>query len=187
LEVKIMAELYCKDCGGRGKTIDEVKIETICRYCNGLGSIAESQDFNFPHSKAQTENPKDLVSKRKVSLTKLPAVAHIYGGAAMMDGAGKYGAYNWRSKDVITSIYVDAAFRHLHAWFEGEENASDSGVHHLGHVIACCAILLDAQELGKLKDDRPGIIGHLGVASRVLERLEKNNHKPNKMLSEDHS
>lgn len=107
------------------------------------------------YSKATTTNPKDLLGVQKASITKLPAVGIAWGAMAMMDGAAKYGPYNWREKDVVASIYIDAAIRHLHQWFEGQEVASDSKVHHLGHAIACCAILLDAQFTGNLKDDRP--------------------------------
>jgi Domain of unknown function (DUF5664) len=106
-------------------------------------------------SKATTSNPKDLLGNKKVSISKFPLVGLIHGAHAMMNGADKYGPYNWREKDVIASIYVDAALRHLIAWFEREEIAEDSGVHHLGHAEACCAILLDAQENGNLIDDRP--------------------------------
>lgn len=123
-----------------------------------------------PASKAETSNPKDLFGSLKVSISKLPVVAVIHGAHAFMDGARKYGPYNWRAKKVIASIYIDAAMRHLMDWFEGEETAKDSGVHHLGHAIACCAILLDAQETGNLVDDRPN---GQGVATRVLERLEQ--------------
>lgn len=74
----------------------------------------------------------------------------------MMNGAAKYGPYNWRGNPVVASIYVDALMRHVMAWFdEKEEFAEDSGVHHLGHALACCAILLDARETGNLADDRP--------------------------------
>lgn len=126
--------------------------------------------LELPHSKAETTNPKDLFGSLKVSISKLPPVAIIHAAHAFMDGARKYGPYNWRAKKVIASIYYDAALRHIMDWFEGEETAKDSGVHHLGHAIACCAILLDAQETGNLVDDRPG--GN-ALASRVLERLEQ--------------
>lgn len=106
-------------------------------------------------SKATSVNPKDLIGNTKVSISKFPVIAATYGAMAMMDGAEKYGAYNWRDKDVIASIYIDAALRHLYCWFEGQERATDSKVHHLGHAIACCAILLDAQGTGHLVDDRP--------------------------------
>ena len=108
-----------------------------------------------PKSKASGPNPKDLIGSTKVSLTKLPAIASAWGAMAMMDGAKKYGPYNFRDKAVQASIYVDAAKRHLDCWFEGEEFADDSKVHHLGHALACIAILLDTQATGNLIDDRP--------------------------------
>jgi len=89
-----------------------------------------------------------------------------------MNGADKYGPYNWRGNAVIASIYVDAAMRHLMQWFEGEEEAGDSLVHHLGHAIACCAILLDAQTTGNLIDDRP-IKEYVGAATDTLQDLEE--------------
>lgn len=85
----------------------------------------------------------------------------------MMNGAEKYGAYNWRGNPVVAHIYVDAAMRHLLAWFDGEETAQDSGCHHLAHAMACMAILLDAKETGNLTDDRP----INGSACKVLETL----------------
>lgn len=124
-----------------------------------------------PQSKALGTNPKDLLGAAKVSPTKLPAVASLHGAHAMMDGAIKYGPYNWRDKAVIASIYVDACKRHVEAWFEGQECATDSGVHHLGHAIACLAILLDCQETGNLIDDRPVNDRNREVYSRVLDRI----------------
>lgn len=125
-----------------------------------------------PESKASSTNPKDLIGSTKVSLSKFPAVGIVHGAHAMMDGAAKYGAYNWRAKKVGASIYVDAAMRHIAAWFEGEELAKDSQVHHLGHAIACCAILLDAQETGNLIDDRPVTDENRALLTKVLERLQ---------------
>lgn len=121
-------------------------------------------------SKADTTNPKDLLGAKKVSITKLPPVAIIHASHAMMDGARKYGAMNWRAKKVQAEIYIDATLRHIHSWNEREENASDSGVHHLGHAMACLAILLDAQETGNLIDDRPTSDG---TFQKVLSRLNE--------------
>ena len=100
-------------------------------------------------------NPKDILGAKKVSITKLPGIAQILGGRAMMDGARKYGPYNWRNKSVSAMIYIDAAMRHILAWQERQENATDSGVHHLAHALACLAIILDAQATGHMVDDRP--------------------------------
>lgn len=116
-------------------------------------------------------NPTDILGSKKVSLSKLPPVALLHAAHAMMVGATKYGPYNWREKAVLAGIYVDACERHLNAWFDGEETATDSGVHHLGHAIACLAILLDAQETGHLVDDRPAV--GCGAFCRVLDRLNR--------------
>lgn len=112
-------------------------------------------------------NPKDAIGVKKVSTSCIPASAIFHLGTAMMDGKAKYGAFNWRQGPVKSSVYVDAAERHLRLWFEGEETASDSGVHHLAHVMGCCAILLDAWEHRMLTDDRPA----LGELPAVLKRL----------------
>lgn len=100
-------------------------------------------------------NPKDLLGIKKVSLSKVPPSSIIYMALAMQDGAQKYGPYNWRKNKVIASIYVDACMRHLLAWFDGQENAEDSGFPHLAHALACLGIIVDAKETGNLVDDRP--------------------------------
>lgn len=123
-----------------------------------------------PQSKATTPNPKDLLGAKKMSITKIPSTAILHEAHAMMNGADKYGAYNWRDKDVQASIYVDAALRHLLDWFEGSEIAEDSGVHHLGHARACLGILLDAQATGKLIDDRP-VCGQPNIFNELQTKL----------------
>lgn len=99
-------------------------------------------------------NPKDIHGYKKVDGSLLPSIALIHGAHAMMDGARKYGPYNWRDNAVLARVYIAAAVRHINMWAAGEELADDSGVHHLGHAIACLAILLDAQATGNLIDDR---------------------------------
>jgi hypothetical protein len=122
------------------------------------------------------ENPKDLVGRKKVALLSVLSSASILHEARAMnhgahralkvDGSRGYGPFNWRGNKVLASIYVDACMRHLLSWFDGEENADDSGIHHLGHAKACLGILLDAIETGNLVDDRPP----KGKAAEILER-----------------
>ncbi len=114
-------------------------------------------------------NPKDLLGQKKVSLTKIPPAALAHCADAMMDGTAKYSKYNWREKHVQAEIYVDACLRHLLSWYDGEEVATDSGVHHLGHAMACCAILLDAQANGCMVDNRPN---HGGAFLSTLEDIK---------------
>lgn len=104
----------------------------------------------------KSTNPKDAVGIKKVPLSLIPATAMVYQALAHKDGAIKYGPANWRTEGVSARVYIDACKRHLDKWFDGgEENASDSGVHHLGHAVACLNIIMDSMVCGKLVDDRP--------------------------------
>ena len=100
-------------------------------------------------------NPKDIMGMKKPALHLVAPISTLHEAMAMMDGAQKYGPYNWRDRNVVASIYVSAAKRHIDLWFEGERVAADSGVHHLGHAKACLGIILDAECMGCLIDDRP--------------------------------
>lgn len=72
-------------------------------------------------------------------------------------GADKYGKLNWRVSEIKASTYVGAILRHLVAFGEGNDIDDDSGLSHLAHIRACCAVVLDAQIHGTFVDDRgPG-------------------------------
>ncbi len=104
----------------------------------------------------ETVNPKTAAGSSKPSLLSvIPTAGLLVLGAVMRLGARKYGAFNFRDSTVPASIYVDAAMRHLMSWWDGEDNDPESGVSHLGHVMACMAIVIEARALGKLADDRP--------------------------------
>lgn len=100
-------------------------------------------------------NPKTVLGLKKPAMSSVPPAALVHLMRAMADGRRKYGLMNWREKRVSATIYYDAALRHLLAWYDGEQSARDSGVHHLGHAMACLAIVLDAEATGNLNDDRP--------------------------------
>jgi hypothetical protein len=114
-------------------------------------------------------NPKDLLGALKVDLALIPPAALIHEARAMVNGAAKYGPYNWREKKVRAMIYLSACQRHLAAYLDGERDAADSGVHHLGHARACLGILLDAEATRNLVDDRP----QRGAASRLLAQFTR--------------
>lgn len=100
-------------------------------------------------------NPKDSVGCTKLPLELIPATALIEEALAFFEGKLKYGAFNYRVVGVRSSIYIAAALRHLLKWANGEERDSNTKVHHLGSARACLGILLDAQAMGRLTDDRP--------------------------------
>jgi hypothetical protein len=114
-------------------------------------------------------NPKDLLGIKKVRLGLVPPSSMIYQALAMEDGAKKYGPYNWRANKVISSVYLDAAIRHLLQYMDGEDLAEDSQKPHLGHALACIGIIVDAKETGNLIDDRP----LRGAASKLIETWKK--------------
>ena len=99
-------------------------------------------------------NVKTAAAAGKPTLSAVPPVALIALGAAMQDGANKYGKFNWRTTAVTASVFYDALHRHLLDWYNGEDFAPDSKIHHLAHLMAGCAIILDATAAGVFKDDR---------------------------------
>lgn len=103
---------------------------------------------------APDDNPKTAMGLKKPGTAAIPPVAVLELGAVMANGAAKYGRFNWREKTVTTSVYTDAIDRHLLAFRDGETHDRESGRPHLAHVMACCSILLDAQSIGRLNDDR---------------------------------
>lgn len=113
-------------------------------------------------------NPKQAYGAQKPDLSLIPPVALAHAALAFENGAAKYGPFNWRERAVEARTYIAAAQRHLGDFLDRADRASDSDVHNLGHVIACCAILLDAIEQGNLIDNRPPA----GKSAEVLERLK---------------
>ena len=99
-------------------------------------------------------NPKDAIGSGKLPLHLVPAVATAGESLALMWGAMNYGRANWRDAGVRYTIYTDAIERHLGKLKEGQDWDSESGLHHLWHIRACTAILLDADAAGMLTDDR---------------------------------
>lgn len=130
---------------------------------------AEPKD-NAPATKAT--NPKDMIAANKAPLSLVPLAAIEEEALALAEGLLKYGLSNWRWAGVRTSVYLDAALRHLFKFRDGQDRDPETLVHHLGNVRACCGIILDAIQAGSLTDDRPvrnlGAIDHLNENSEIV-------------------
>jgi hypothetical protein len=100
------------------------------------------------------DNPKTALGEAKPKISSTPTIGIREMGKVFELGAKKYGRYNWRLHTVSATVYYDAAWRHLSAWFDGEDIDPESGVPHLAHVMACMTILLDAEQHGMLNDNR---------------------------------
>lgn len=107
-------------------------------------------------------NPKDFVGLTKPPMSTVSKLVMAEVGVAMLEGAMKYGRHNYRGTDVLASIYIDAAGRHLDAWYEGQELDPDSGMSHLTKAIASLTVLRDAQIVGTMIDDRPPAMAPAG-------------------------
>ena len=100
-------------------------------------------------------NPKDAIGDKKTPLALCSPIASAHWALAQYAGMLKYQAWNWRIAGVRSSVYLSAMKRHMDAYISGEEFDPVDGTHHLGNIMACAAILLDAQAADKLNDDRP--------------------------------
>lgn len=122
-----------------------------------------------PNSKATVVNPKDAVAGSKIPIGLFPFTAVIAGAMAFVEGAVKYGRFNYRIAGVSASVYYHACNRHLGAWFNGEDFDEKSGLHHLWKALACIAVLIDAYSVRKVIDDRPP----RAPVGAMMDRMEK--------------
>ncbi len=103
-------------------------------------------------------NRKDAVSKTKPPMALIPPSAALECVKALSRGVDEYGAFNWRGEqgDPIEHMeMMNAAQRHFYSILDGEDIDPTSQVLHWGHLMATCAIVIDAMKNGVLIDNRP--------------------------------
>lgn len=118
-------------------------------------------------------NPKDAIGSNKLPLHLWPATATAMGSVGFLNGLLKYGRANFRAIGIRASVYVDAAERHLKAWFEGEEFDPDDDVPHLAAALACIAIIVDARAAGKMVDDRQVAGGYRALVDELTPHVAR--------------
>ena len=119
------------------------------------GPPKRSPDENGPAVTSKPTNPKDIIGSGKLPLELVPDTLEIEACPAFLEGALKYGRFNWRIAGVRASIYYAALKRHQKKWWSGQDRDPGTRVKHLSSALACIGILLDAELCGKLTDDRP--------------------------------
>lgn len=126
-------------------------------------------------SSTKLSNPKDILGLSKTPLSTVPGPVLMEVGLGMAEGAIKYGRHNYRAVGVRTSVYYDAAMRHLMSFWEGEDIDPDSGISHVSKCIATLVVLRDAMIQNKLNDDRPPASpkGWLQDLNKAMETLRK--------------
>lgn len=170
------AGVTCHQCSRKNSRLTN----PICRRC---------ETTNWSHftrgtmpTTTKLTNPKDAIGCDKAPMSTVPAGVMAEVGLALLEGAAKYGRYNYRAMGVRSTIYYDATMRHLIAWFEGEDIDPDSGLSHITKAIASLVVLRDAMRNGKVTDDRPPIspVGYPELnkqAADIISRhADKNPH-----------
>lgn len=117
-------------------------------------------------------NPKDVIGSRKLDMGLVPDSAIVGMAEALMEGALKYGRFNWRIAGVRASIYHAACRRHLAKWWNGEDAEPVTRIHHLNNAMCCLAILRDAELYGQMTDDRPPC-PTLEAVARLIDSKEE--------------
>jgi|SRR5579871_2940874 len=135
---------------------DTTNKSEIDKFIAGMDSVTDKyirSDLCEPHMNVRATGAKKTdTGKRRFSL--LP-VQPLYDAIDVLEfGAKRYGDYNWQKGFEWTALY-NAAQRHLHAWFEGEDEADDSKINHLAHAMVNMMFLLVFRYTHKELDDRP--------------------------------
>lgn len=141
-------------------------------------------------------NPKDAIAGSKLPIDLVPDTAIAFMALAFLEGATKYGRYNWRIAGVRWSVYESALQRHRMKLHNGEWADPVTGVPHAASMMACLAILLDAKIQGKLIDDRPprvpgfssfidGLVDNVAQIKKVFEKHNPHQYTINDGVDED--
>lgn len=121
-------------------------------------------------------NPKDAVGVRKWrQYFCVPTRVMWEVGVGMLEGALKYGRFNYRATGVQASIYVDASLGHIGAWAEGQDLDPDTGLSHITKAICSLIVLRDGMIEGNFVDDRAprhrSIDDHTAELQRVVDAM----------------
>lgn len=172
-------EIACKGCGKLTLTSSYKRegwqILNDHYYCSDCATVSQPETTTTMKS----SNPKDLAAVTRVPMHLWPMTATVHGCSAIYEGMRKYGYYNWRHDKVSIMTYVAALQRHLFRYVGGQWADKNSGATHLGHILACLAILVDAHESGRIIDDRP-------IAGPDVERLMGQMEKVIEGMAERH-
>ena len=141
---KTIIELVNELNGEIGGVVNE---QGLALCINSSGEVAVPvvfHDWSSPITEDNDQSAKADKGKLELSLVNpelVKAVAEV-----RMYGTEKYGdSENWRK--VEPKRYVDALYRHLLAYIEGNEVDEESGLSYLAHMACNISFLLDKEYL----------------------------------------
>jgi len=89
----------------------------------------------------------------KSSMSLLPNDALVEISRVLDAGKNKYSAWNW-AEGFEWSRLLDATYRHLGAWKEGEDLDPETGLSHAAHAACNLMFLITHQKRNLGTDDR---------------------------------
>lgn len=137
-------------------------------WCEPLADTHEQETFG-PLSDDPDVNPKKAAGAVKAPMHNLSPIATIQVENVLAGGEYKYGFMNYRESRIDARTYIGAIKRHFNKWQDGVDFDKESGQHELAHVMACCAILIDAHFTGKFIDNR----SKTGLVEGMLKTSEE--------------
>jgi hypothetical protein len=91
----------------------------------------------------------------KPRIDLVPPAAITAAARVFTYGARKYGDHNWKDGIAFSRLY-SALWRHMLAWWDGENLDVESGLPHLSHALVNLCMIIDLQENLSECDDRGG-------------------------------
>ena len=133
--------------------VDSLNFSNLILAVNEITEIVSSVVSKLEYWKHLDK--KATASSTKPQLQLIPACFSEELARVMQNGKEKYGERNWITGDGVSlQTYLGAILRHTNKIISGEDIDPESGLEHAAHIAASCAIILDAKQCGKLKDDR---------------------------------
>lgn len=123
------------------KALKEASISVEEAYLENFNSVWEACN--------QPKQEGTKLDQGKISYTLLPFKAITEVVKVLEFGKQKYAKDNWQKVPDGKERYIDAAFRHLIAYHEGETYDTESDLHHLAHATCCLLFVIWFDLVGK--------------------------------------
>lgn len=139
-----------KKCS-KGLTFMECGMQLQCTTCNALCPFIKQHGDTRPNILTEKELKKDD-GKLRYDLFPVEALEEIT--KVLNFGATKYADRSWETGMKWGRLYA-ALFRHMTAWWRGEDLDKETGITHLAHACCCGIFLLTYVKRGMCTfDDR---------------------------------
>lgn len=119
-----------KEDRGRGGVLSDT-LACLCTHDKGRDD----------ETRVVNEETGGAKGKKSAELHHLPMGPLLDVTRVFEFGSLKYGDYNYQL-GIETSLFFDAAFRHMAAYWGGEDSDPESGLPHLAHAVANLLMLM---------------------------------------------